>query len=98
MSWKHGNNFSKVHASTFNNWNTIWLVSWETHIKNILFQSMSEVKVQPHVDKPPRTSWSTYWGVGWQANCWWRRLYIAPKRYLLRGKEDLMANRSSTTW
>jgi hypothetical protein len=60
MSWKHGNNFSKVHASTFNSWNTIWLVSRETHVKNILFQSISEVKIQQHVDEPQKASWSTY--------------------------------------
>jgi hypothetical protein len=55
MSRKHRNNFSKAHASTFNDRNTILLVSRKMHVKNILFKFISKVKKQPHVDKPPRT-------------------------------------------
>jgi hypothetical protein len=37
MSRKHGGSFSKVHASTFDDWNTIWLVPGEANVENILF-------------------------------------------------------------
>jgi hypothetical protein len=37
MSRKHGDNFSKVHTSTFDEWNTIWLVPGEMYAENILF-------------------------------------------------------------
>jgi hypothetical protein len=61
MSSENKNSLSKVHASAPRDLDTIWLISWKTHIKNILFQSISEVKIQPHIDKPPRTSRSIYW-------------------------------------
>jgi hypothetical protein len=37
MSREHGDDFSKVHASMFDDWNTIWLVPQETYVENILF-------------------------------------------------------------
>jgi hypothetical protein len=37
MSREHGSNFSKVHTSTFNDRNTIWLVPGEAIAENVLF-------------------------------------------------------------
>jgi hypothetical protein len=37
MTREHGGSFSKVHTSTFDDWNTIWLVPWEANAENILF-------------------------------------------------------------
>jgi hypothetical protein len=37
ISREHGENFSKVHALMFDDWNTIWLVPRETYAENILF-------------------------------------------------------------
>jgi hypothetical protein len=37
MSMEHGSSFSKVHTSTFDDWNTIWLVPGEANAENLLF-------------------------------------------------------------
>jgi hypothetical protein len=37
MSREHGGSFSKVHASTSDDWSTIWLVPGKTNVENILF-------------------------------------------------------------
>jgi hypothetical protein len=65
MSWKNKNGLSKVHTSTPYNRNAVWLISREGHAKDILLLPISKMKVQPHVDEPPRSPRHAHWGISW---------------------------------